>query len=89
MSTDFYKNFILPVEEEIVTKQISMPADDWKILEAYRLYGNARLEENIPFKILMHQLIFNPIKADRMFKKEKKKWLALIDEISAQKEGKE
>ena len=79
MKKDFFNKF--PKQENLVIKQISLSERDWKRIEAYRLYGTAKAETEIPTKLLLRELVMDNIEKDRAFRKEEEKWLSQVETI--------
>lgn len=78
MSKDFFSSF--KRKEKLVTKAIAMKESEWKLVEAYRLFGSSKSRCEIPMKDLLKELIVANINGDREFKGTRDKWLNKIEE---------
>ena len=79
MKKGFFDRF--EAGDKTVHKSISMGSSDWKLLEAYKLYGSSKSGHDISIQRLVREIIVGHIKSDREFAKSQGDWLGKLTSI--------
>lgn len=79
MTKNFFEEFT--EEEKSVPKSIPMTKSEWRLVEAYHLYGTSRLKFEVPIQRMLRVIIQNHIKKERNFARNKNEWLKKLSEL--------
>ncbi len=85
MREEFFDKFGPP--ERAIHKSISLSESEWRLVEAYQLYGASRKGYNIPIQGILREILSSHLEKDRSFNRDKDKWLKKLSEVEVTAEG--
>ncbi len=79
MRQDFFDAF--EPQEKPVHRSISLTEAEWRLIDAYRLFGSSKKARDIPLQWILKQAVLSHVERHRDFFRERNKWLAKLDEL--------
>ena len=79
MRQDFFDTY--EPQEKAVPRSLSLTEAEWRLIDAYRLFGTSKKAREIPLQWILKQAVLSHVRHHRAFFKERDKWLAKLAEI--------
>lgn len=81
MRQDFFDNY--EPQEKAVPRSLSLTEAEWRLIEAYRLFGTSKKARDIPLQWILKNAVLSHVQRHRTFYRERDKWLAKLNEIES------
>ena len=85
MRKGFFERF--EPQEKAVHKSVSLTESEWRLIEAYKLYGSSRAGHEIPVQRILREIIVAHLQGDRDFVKDQSTWLTKLAALEGAASG--
>lgn len=79
MRQDFFDTY--EPQERAVTRSFSLSEAEWRIIDAYRLFGTSKKGREIPLQWILKNAVLTHVQRHKAFYIDRDKWLAKLSEI--------
>ncbi len=85
MTKQFFSEFA--PQEKTLHKTVSLTESEWRLVEAYRLYGASEAGHEIPIQKLLKKILLKHVQSDRAFVHAQEEWLTKLSDLEKSAEG--
>ena len=79
MRQDFFDSF--EPQEKTVSRSLSLTESEWRLIDAYRLFGTSKKAREIPLQWILKQAVLSHVQRHKAFFRDRATWLAKLDKV--------